>query len=126
MESKKNGTNEPIYKTERVTEGEGEVAQLSPTLCDPMDCSPPGSSIHGIFQARILEWSAISFSRGSSRPSESQIQKTNLWLTREREGGINWETGVDIYTPVHIKYITNKNYYMTQQSHYWIYTLRKP
>ena len=35
-------------------------------LCDPMDCSPPGSSIHGIFQARILEWVAISFSRRSS------------------------------------------------------------
>ena len=36
------------------------------TLCDPIDCSPPGSSIHGIFQARILEWVAISYSRGSS------------------------------------------------------------
>ena len=39
-----------------------------PTLCDPMDCSPPGSSVHGILQARILEWGAISSSRGSSRP----------------------------------------------------------
>ena len=39
-------------------------AQLS---CDPVDCSPPGSSVHGIFQARILEWVAISFSRGSSK-----------------------------------------------------------
>ena len=37
------------------------------TLCDPMDCSPPGSSVHGIFQARILEWVSISFSRGSSQ-----------------------------------------------------------
>ena len=45
-----------------------EVAQLCLTLCDPVDCSPPGSSIHGILQARILEWVAISFSRGSSRP----------------------------------------------------------
>ena len=44
------------------------VAQLCPTLCNPMDCSPPGSSVHGIFQARVLEWVAISFSRGSSRP----------------------------------------------------------
>ena len=42
------------------------VAQACLTLCDPMDCSPLGSSIHGIFQARILEWVAISFSRGSS------------------------------------------------------------
>ena len=47
---------------------ESEVAQLCPTLCDPMDCSLSGSSIHGIFKARILEWVAISFSRGSSRP----------------------------------------------------------
>ena len=39
-------------------------------LCDPMDCSLPGSSVHGIFQARILEWVAISFSRRSSRPRD--------------------------------------------------------
>ena len=39
-----------------------EVAQSCPTLSDPMDCSPPGSSIHGIFQARVLEWGAIAFS----------------------------------------------------------------
>ena len=44
----------------------GEVAQSCPILCDPMDCSLPGSFIHGIFQARALEWIAISFSRGSS------------------------------------------------------------
>ena len=43
------------------------VAQSCPTLCDPVDCSPPGSSVHGISQAKILEWVAISFSRGSSR-----------------------------------------------------------
>ena len=43
---------------------ESEVTQSCQTLCDPMDCSPPGSSIHGIFQARILEWGAITFSRG--------------------------------------------------------------
>ena len=42
------------------------IAQSCLTLCDPMDCSLPGSSIHGIFQARVLEWGAISFSRGSS------------------------------------------------------------
>ena len=47
-------------------ESESEVAQLCPTLCDPMDCSLSGSSVHGIFQARVLEWIAISFSRGSS------------------------------------------------------------
>ena len=40
-----------------------EVAQLCPTLRDPMDCSPPVSSIHGVFQARVLEWGAIVFSK---------------------------------------------------------------
>ena len=42
---------------------ESEVAQSCPTLRDPMDCSPPGSSVHGIFQARVLEWGAIAFSK---------------------------------------------------------------
>ena len=41
---------------------ESEVAQSCPTLGDPMDCSLPGSSVHGIFQARVLEWGAIAFS----------------------------------------------------------------
>ena len=43
---------------------ESEVAQSCPTLSDPMDCSPPGSSVHGLFQARVLEWDAIAFSDG--------------------------------------------------------------
>jgi len=42
---------------------ESQVAQLYPTLSDPMDCSPSGFSVHGIFQARVLEWGAIAFSR---------------------------------------------------------------
>ena len=44
------------------------VTQSCPTLCDSMDCSSPGSSVHGILQARALEWVAFPFSRGSSRP----------------------------------------------------------
>ena len=44
------------------------VAQSCPTLCNPVDCSPPGSSVYGIFQARILEWVATPSSRGSSQP----------------------------------------------------------
>ena len=48
----------------------GLVAKLCMNSCDPMDCSPPGSSIHRILQARILEWVAISFSRGSSQPRD--------------------------------------------------------
>ena len=45
---------------------ESEVAQLCLTLSDPMDCSPPGSSVHGIFQARVQEWGAIAFSDKTS------------------------------------------------------------
>ena len=65
------------------------VAQSCPTLCNPMDCSPPGSSIYGIFQARVLEWAAISFSRASSRSRDrtwvSHIVDRcfTVWATRE-------------------------------------------
>ena len=50
-------------------------------VCDPMDCSPPGSSVHGILQARILEWVAISFSRGSSRtfPTHCRQILYHIW-----------------------------------------------
>ena len=67
-----------------------EVAQSCPTLCEPMDRSPPGSSVHGIFQARILGWVAISFSRGSSRLRDrTQVsliagRHFNLWATSRR------------------------------------------
>ena len=78
-----------------ICESESEVAQSCLTLCDPVDCSLPGSSIDGILQARILEWVAISFSRGSSRPRDrtrvSHIagRRFNLWATRE-EGSLNF------------------------------------
>ena len=52
------------------------VTQSCPTLCGPMDCSLPGSSVHGILQARILEWVTIPFSRGSSQP------KSQTWVSR--------------------------------------------
>ena len=48
----------------------GKLLQLCPTLCDPMDCSLPGSSVHGILQARVLDWVAMPFSRGSSQPKD--------------------------------------------------------
>ena len=70
-----------------------EVAQSCLTLCDPMGCSLPSSSVHGILQARILEWVAISFSRVSSRPRDqtpvSRIvgRLFNLWATREAPEG---------------------------------------
>ena len=71
------------------TESESEVAQSCPTLCDPVDCSSPGSSVHGILQARMLEWVAISFSRGSSQPRDrTQVSRIagrhfNFWATRD-------------------------------------------
>ena len=53
-----------------------EVAQSCPTLCDPMACSLLGSSVHGIFQAIVLEWIVISFSRGSSQPrDQTQVSR---------------------------------------------------
>ena len=73
-------------------ESESEVAQSCPTLCDPMDCSLSGSSVHWIFQARVLEGIAISFSRGSSWPRNwtrvSYItgRRFTVWATRK----ISW------------------------------------
>ena len=52
---------------------ESEIAQSCPTLSDPMDCSPPDSSVHGIFQARVLEWGAIASSGRSSIESTKMI-----------------------------------------------------
>ena len=66
-----------------------EVAQSCPTLCDPVDCDLLGFSVHGILEARILEWIAISFPRGSSQPrDQTQVSRIggrrfNLWATRE-------------------------------------------
>ena len=80
------------------------VAQLCPTLCNPMDCSLPGSSVHGIPQARIPEWVAISYSRGSSPPRDqtwvSYIAGRffTIWVTREAQCLYN---NVKILTVLH-------------------------
>ena len=64
-----------------------KLLQLCPTLCDPMECSLPGSSAHVISQARILEWVAISFSRGSSWPrGQTQICLVGGFFTAEPPG----------------------------------------
>ena len=61
---------------------ESEVTQSCPTLGDPMDCNPPGSSIHGIFQARVVEWVAISFSgdlpKQGIEPRSPALQEDSL------------------------------------------------
>ena len=78
-----------LHHSLKVKESESEVAQWFPTIYDPMDCSLPGSSVHGIFQARILDWVAISFSRGSSRPRDWTCvsciigRRFTIWATRE-------------------------------------------
>ena len=67
------------------------VTQSCPTLWDPLDCSPPGASVHGILHARILEWVAISFSRGSSWPRDwTQVSYIasgfcTVWISREAQ-----------------------------------------
>ena len=67
------------------------VAQSCPTLCNPMHCSPPGSSVHGILLARMLEWVALPFSRGSSQPRNwTQVffiagRFFTIWATRKAQ-----------------------------------------
>ena len=75
--------------------GEVLVTQSCPTLCDPMDCSPPGSSVRGILQARILEWVAI-FSRGSSDPGMEPGLLHCRWILSllSPQGSIHTVTGI--------------------------------
>ena len=80
--------SEPPGKPMCIHESQSEVTQSCPTLCDLMDCSLPGSSVHGIFQARILEWVAISPSRRSPPRDWTQIscivgRHFTVWDTRE-------------------------------------------
>ena len=99
-----------------LSESESEVTQSCPTLCNPMDCSLPGFSIHGIFQATVPEWVAISFSRVSSQPRDqtwvSHIAGRcfTLWATRE---------ALNLYT--RIKLLTSLCY-STKVFQIWLYT----
>ena len=81
---------------------ESEVAQSCPTLSDPMDCSLPGSSVHGIFQARVLEWGAIAFSDLHHRYWQTfqirtllPIKRTSCWAFT---GAYHWDRGTDVST----------------------------
>ena len=98
---------------------ESEVAQSCPTLSDPMDCSPPGSSIHGIFQARVLEWGAISFSViltyiMESRKTvqmnlfsgqETDVENKLVDTVGEGEGGSDREISIGIYALTCVKHM---------------------
>ena len=72
---------------------ESEVAQSCPTVSDPMDCSLPGSSVHGIFQARVLEWGAIAFS--DENPMNSMKRQKDRTLKDElpKSVGAQYATG---------------------------------
>ena len=85
-----------------------EVAQLCPTLCDPMDCSLPGSSVHGIFQAIVLEWIAISFSRGSSQPRD----RTRVSRIVDRRFTV-WAKSLRYYD------VYNKRFYRANTQNKW-------
>ena len=88
-----------VEPTTLLWKSENEVAQSCPALCNPMDGSLPGSSAHEIFQARVVEWAAISFSRGCSQPRDrtrvSYIADRcfTAWATRE---ALLWKWGVGI------------------------------
>ena len=88
-----------------------KVAQLCPTLCDPVDCSLPGFSVHGILQARILERVAIPFSKGSSWPRDrTQVSCFaggffTIWATKEARKCVYTCTHTNIYIYLHTLYI---------------------
>ena len=78
-------------------------AKSCTTVCDPMDCSPPGSSVHGIFQARILEWAVISCSRGSSR----SVSKPKSLACPALAGGFftTWGAQNELYQHINSGYL---------------------
>ena len=107
------------------------VTQLCPTLWDPMDCSPSGVSVHGIFQARILEWVAIPSSRGSSQPRDQPmtpaspaLQADSLLLSQQGSPGYpqsnsqSEESRPTLSYTVEWKEASMKLY--TKWSHMWI------
>ena len=80
--------NAEYFSWKYIVNVKGLKVKSCPTLCDPVDCSLPGSPLHGIFQAIVLEWIAISFSRGSSRPGDRTRvscivdRRFTVWATR--------------------------------------------
>ena len=94
LEKNKTQQNVTLFLLDLRKEKESEAAQSCLTLCDPMGCRQPGASVQGIFQARVLEWVAISFSRGSSRPWDQTPvsciagRHFTVWASRE---ALIWE-----------------------------------
>ena len=69
---------------------ENEVVQSCPTFSDPMDCGPPDSSIHGIFQARVLEWGAIAINQGKLEVVKQEMARLNLDIFRKQRNKMDW------------------------------------
>ena len=93
---------------------ESEVAQLCLTLSDPMDCSPPGSSVHGIFQARVLEWGAIAFSKTSYKGIQFSVFSFTLFT-----GSLSWLSSF---------WITVRSYFLLLEKgihHWWRWAHRR-
>ena len=81
--------------------------QLCSTLCDPVDCSPPGSSIHGVHQARILEWAAMPSSRGSSWPRDGSCVSYLHWLAGSLPVAPNcWQCSLTILL-ISVEYVSS-------------------
>ena len=84
------------------TESESEVAQSCPTLCDPMDCSPPGSSLHGILQAKVLEW--VAFPSPGDLPDAGLESRSPAFqadaLTSEPPGKPIWDLQIHSAKPI--------------------------
>ena len=78
-------------------ESESEVTQSCPTLWDPVDCSPPGSSVHGILQARILQWVAISLQREDAKNTlvSSSLPMEDLSSLTRDQTCVPWTGGME-------------------------------
>ena len=91
------------------------LLQSSPTFCDPMDCSPPGSSVHGILQARILKWVTLPSFRGSSQHGDqthiSYVFCIGRWVTTST----TWKTQMLSYTGLIAKPTTSLKYWAHKQ-----------
>ena len=95
---------------------ESEVAQSCPTPSDPMDCSPPGSSVHGIFQARVLEWGAIAF---SSLPAH------NCRVTVDGADSLAWTTLVSTSAQLDLSTVCVHLAFCSRRPSVWTDSLRR-
>ena len=103
--------------------GEREVSQSCPIPSDPMDCSLPGSSVHGIFQSRVLEWGATAFSKGGLGPRNSHLLKfCTKQYGRVREKNALWGVGLELYK-LWLSISSPETGYKIREQRWWLYQL---